>query len=344
ISFIWIILDSTGFTFIKKDTELIFYSIISGTFTIQLIVDDGNTVSLSCTKQIVIIDNVAPNHTLLISPKNIGINTNNFEYIWQTATDTGSGINYYLLEISSDTLFSDTNIVCTYIISGNTNAVNTNQFNDGTYYWRLKIFDNNGNSTLNYDTGNFYIDFISPTAIINSEALLGMFSGEKRIFSAVNSFDSDGNIDSYIWSAASTPDSFVYSETFIYIPSFTGMDTITLKVIDNYGYYSETMVVVNIRKPNADIEVKVSGVRPEQHYYTLAFEDLYPNVGDGDYNDFVCDYNVERILNSNNQITQIKLSSKALARGAGYTHKFKVKLKINGSANIIVNEYKQDGS
>ncbi|HON57149.1 MAG TPA: LruC domain-containing protein, partial [bacterium] len=217
-----------------------------------------------------------------------------------------------------------------------------NYLRSDTYFITLTVKDIYGFADTAYLT--LIINNSSPTAIINSEALLGMFSGEKRIFSAVNSFDSDGNIDSYIWSAASTPDSFVYSETFIYIPSFTGMDTITLKVIDNYGYYSETMVVVNIRKPNADIEVKVSGVRPEQHYYTLAFEDLYPNVGDGDYNDFVCDYNVERILNSNNQITQIKLSSKALARGAGYTHKFKVKLKINGSANIIVNEYKPDGS
>ncbi|HPN32635.1 MAG TPA: LruC domain-containing protein, partial [bacterium] len=59
-----------------------------------------------------------------------------------------------------------------------------------------------------------------------------------------------------------------------------------------------------------------------------------PNVGDGDYNDFVADLNINRIINSSNQIQKIIITAKALARGAGYDHQFKLKLNFQGGASI----------
>ncbi|MBP7653583.1 VWA domain-containing protein, partial [Candidatus Dependentiae bacterium] len=211
-----------------------------------------------------------------------------------------------------------------------------------TYFITLTVTDIHGA----VDTAYLTLIIINslPSAVFNFGNTDIMFAGEERIFDASGSTDADGSIDSYVWQISSAADSVFYGETLTYIPNFIGSDTVTLKIFDNYGYYSETSVVITIRMPNTEIYTNVTGVRPDRYFYTLAFEDLYPNVGDGDFNDFVCDYNINRILNANNEITKIIISSKALARGAGYTHKFKVKLNINGSASISINEYKPDGT
>ena len=51
------------------------------------------------------------------------------------------------------------------------------------------------------------------------------------------------------------------------------------------------------------------------HYGTLAFEDLWPSVGDYDFNDLVIDYNFNRITNAQNDV--VKLDAKFVVRAIG---------------------------
>jgi len=53
----------------------------------------------------------------------------------------------------------------------------------------------------------------------------------------------------------------------------------------------------------------------EDHYGTLAFEDLWPSKGDYDFNDLVIDYNFNRVTNAQNDV--VKLISKFVVRAIG---------------------------
>lgn len=71
-------------------------------------------------------------------------------------------------------------------------------------------------------------------------------------------------------------------------------------------------------------------------WVTLAYEDLYPNIGDGDYNDMVVRYHVAENYNAQQQLESVRLQFEPLARGAGYNHSFNISLDgvINNSNNI----------
>jgi len=56
------------------------------------------------------------------------------------------------------------------------------------------------------------------------------------------------------------------------------------------------------------------------NYATIAFEDLYPNPGDADYNDFVVRYSVEESYNASGNLETVPLNFTPIARGAGYNH------------------------
>jgi len=59
---------------------------------------------------------------------------------------------------------------------------------------------------------------------------------------------------------------------------------------------------------------------------TLAFEDLWPQEGDYDLNDLVLRYQVEEVLNAQQQVKRIKASFALMARGADYDHGFAMAL------------------
>ena len=62
---------------------------------------------------------------------------------------------------------------------------------------------------------------------------------------------------------------------------------------------------------------------------TLAFEDLYPNPGDADYNDMVLQFRVQENYNAQQQLETIHLDFIPLARGAGYNHRLYLSLDGN---------------
>lgn len=52
--------------------------------------------------------------------------------------------------------------------------------------------------------------------------------------------------------------------------------------------------------------------------YVIAYEDLYPNRGDADFNDLVVALQIEEFINSENRVVKIEIRTKVLASGAGY--------------------------
>ena len=72
---------------------------------------------------------------------------------------------------------------------------------------------------------------------------------------------------------------------------------------------------------------------PPNGNYAIAYEDLYPNLGDYDFNDFLAFYRVEQHMNASNQIVSMKVYSRAIARSAGYNHDFYIRIKQIDDAN-----------
>lgn len=98
--------------------------------------------------------------------------------------------------------------------------------------------------------------------------------------------------------------------------------------------YNEMLLKVITSKP-----VSLTGTQtpPSQtqtskefHYEgTLAFEDLWPNKGDYDFNDFVTDYQYSFVKSGgNNNISEIKLTFRAKASGASNSNGFGIMLPV----------------
>lgn len=69
---------------------------------------------------------------------------------------------------------------------------------------------------------------------------------------------------------------------------------------------------------------------------TIAYEDLYPNAGDADYNDFVVNFQIQENYSANNQLETIDMNFIPIARGAGYNHSFNMSLDglLDKSKNV----------
>jgi LruC domain-containing protein len=60
---------------------------------------------------------------------------------------------------------------------------------------------------------------------------------------------------------------------------------------------------------------------------TLAYEDLWPNQGDYDFNDLVLDYQIEHVLNSGNKLVEINADWTVKAIGAAYENGFGIQFQ-----------------
>jgi len=76
--------------------------------------------------------------------------------------------------------------------------------------------------------------------------------------------------------------------------------------------------------------------------YTLAFEDMYPNKGDADFNDLVVRLTIREIIDGQNKVCRIELKTKLLASGAGYTNKFAI--NILGTRYMLIENPKATGT
>ncbi|MDD3322558.1 MAG: LruC domain-containing protein [Paludibacter sp.] len=67
---------------------------------------------------------------------------------------------------------------------------------------------------------------------------------------------------------------------------------------------------------------------------TLAFEDLWPNRGDYDFNDLVVDYNFNQITNADNDVTAVNAKLTVRAIGASYKNGFGIQFNTS-STNVL---------
>lgn len=74
---------------------------------------------------------------------------------------------------------------------------------------------------------------------------------------------------------------------------------------------------------------------PSEGHYTIAFEDLFPNQGDADFNDYVIQAVHEEDLDSSGQITRVRASYTHVAKGAGYNHTLHMNLADTGGSVTI---------
>lgn len=73
---------------------------------------------------------------------------------------------------------------------------------------------------------------------------------------------------------------------------------------------------------------------PATGYYTLAFEDQWPQQGDYDLNDLVLHYAFSVVTNSQNLVKQIDMDVQLLSRGAARANGFALSLPGTNSANV----------
>ncbi len=126
--------------------------------------DDFNNVSLSPITNYIFLDSIIPSSVSLYSPvSNIWTNNQDITFEWSKANDTGSGISGYILNLSTNILFSSSNIY--FVGSTNTNLI----VNDGRWYWRVKAVDNAGNNGQYSTVWKINIDTSGP--IINMDDL-----------------------------------------------------------------------------------------------------------------------------------------------------------------------------
>jgi len=87
--------------------------------------------------------------------------------------------------------------------------------------------------------------------------------------------------------------------------------------------------------------------RAFNNYYpqgTLAFEDLWPDKGDYDFNDFVLYHTFNKITNGAGNIKEIAMTGSAVARGASYANAFAISLPGTDASNIESSTMSIDGN
>lgn len=77
-----------------------------------------------------------------------------------------------------------------------------------------------------------------------------------------------------------------------------------------------------------------------------AFEDLYPNRGDADYNDFVVAYQAQQRFDARKRLVSVSIDIRAEARGAGYDHALLMDLRdtFKGGGKATVEELSATGT
>lgn len=77
---------------------------------------------------------------------------------------------------------------------------------------------------------------------------------------------------------------------------------------------------------------------------TLVFEDLWPDKGDYDLNDFVLQHTFNRITNAAGQVKEVTFTGSAIARGASYANAFAISFPGTDAANVESSTFIVDGS
>jgi LruC domain-containing protein len=252
----------------------------------------------------------------------------------QTQEDTGTTITASANDTDADGNLDPTT---TTIISGPSNGTVIN-VGDGRFYYTPNT-DYYGVDSFDYqicDTDGL-CDTATVTININSVNDLPEANGDSAstelntsvtVDVAANDSDVDGTLD---WANASilsgpTNGSVVSNGdgTFTYTPDavFQGNDSFIYQICDFDGGCDSASAVINVGPQELTWESETTFV---------AYEDL-KNYGwsDWDYNDFVVQLDISKGLTAEGNLAALQIDYEALARGAGFNHRFIHDLPVAG--------------
>ena len=125
----------------------------------------------------------------------------------------------------------------------------------------------------------------------------------------------------------------------LYMVSSDGM-SVQATAVDSDG--DGVPDVYDAEPNNADVAFKsdVPGV------FTVAYEDLFlqASAGDADYNDFIAQYDITQLFNSNNKLKSLTGTATAVTKLAGYNHLFGMHIDFPGSATLSVTRHDANGN
>ena len=112
---------------------------------------------------------------------------------------------------------------------------------------------------------------------------------------------------------------------------------------ENFGQ-DEAPVVIEVFPESVNtstlLSVKSTIYYPSSNTHsTIAFEDLYPDRGDYDFNDLIVNYQVAVGLNSDGAVVKISGESYLIARGAGLDSNFRLRISIDNyvfQGNVLI--------
>jgi autotransporter passenger strand-loop-strand repeat protein len=115
---------------------------------------DGDTDLLTATYTVELSDTTAPTIPAGLTDS-VSVDTASLD--WSESTDNKSGIKEYIVEYSSNAVFSDA-------VSQNVSSseLDISSLTDGTYYWRVKSVDNAGNNSEWSTVDSFEVDITAP--------------------------------------------------------------------------------------------------------------------------------------------------------------------------------------
>ena len=126
-------------------------------------IDRAQNPSAGSTTQSIIVDTMAPATPSLSAPADaFAANIQPVAFTWSGADNGPSGILQYQLQVSTDINFGVFYSTLTPLLS------HTTTFQEGTYWWKVKSFDNAGNVSQFASTRTFCVDLSSPPAPSNS--------------------------------------------------------------------------------------------------------------------------------------------------------------------------------
>jgi LruC domain-containing protein len=127
---------------------------------------------------------------------------------------------------------------------------------------------------------------------------------------------SDDDFNDALFYVTSNPRSAIVNEATVTI-TYTGNDTDGDGINDPVDDY-----------PNDATRAYDNFYPAENTYGSLAFEDLWPNRGDYDFNDLVVDYYFTEVLNASNEVVELKADFVLKATGATYENGFGFEMGI----------------
>jgi len=238
----------------------------------------------------------------------------------------------------------------TFNISGHLNI------NNKAYLYNYCYLDVTGNANINYRLKNYSYINIDNTLTINSSSYLytcnasltetknlmlnGRIKGENqkrskvtisenttinsgaRITAQVDICDADGiEVNNGF-----IQNTIVFCETTIPEDACNPGSAASTVNVDTDG---DGVPDVTDDYPN-DLDRAFSNYYPnELDFASLAFEDLWPGLGDYDFNDLVLDFNYKMVTNADNLIVDIIARSHVRAAGASFNNGFGVSIPVN---------------